>query len=67
MTTENSRHALVHISMTKTASSRAFNRGLPVNLKVKIMVKMLMTMMTVVEVEVMMIVLICFFDNRSCQ
>jgi hypothetical protein len=69
LTTKNSRHALVHISMTNTASSRAFSRGLPVNRKVKIMVKMLMMMMMmmVVAVVVMMIVLICFFDNRSCQ
>jgi formate/nitrite transporter FocA (FNT family) len=65
MTTNNSWHALVHISITNTASSRAFSRGLPANWKVKIMVKMLMMM--VVEVVVMMIVLICFSDNRSCQ
>jgi hypothetical protein len=54
--------------MTNTASSRAFSRGVPVNWKVKIMVEMLMMMMMmVVEVVVMMTVLICFFDNRSCQ
>jgi hypothetical protein len=60
MTTKNSRHALVHISITNTASTSAFSRGLPVNQKVEIMVKMLMMM-------IMMIVVICFFDNRSCQ